>query len=72
MTTTTATCLCTLRFHRARPVPTASGPSTGASRSADNEAFKRTGLAVRDRVVNIYGPGGYESIAPDDSTAASA
>ena len=34
----------------------------------DNEAFKQDGdpLAVRDRIVNIYGPGGYESIAPDD------
>lgn len=34
----------------------------------DNEAFKQDGspLAVRDRIVNIYGPGGYETIAPDD------
>ena len=34
----------------------------------DNEAFKQDGdpLAVRDRIMRIYGPGGYESIAPDD------
>ena len=34
----------------------------------DNEAFKQDGapLAVRDRIMNIYGPGGYETIAPDD------
>ena len=34
----------------------------------DNEAFKQDGdpLAVRDRIMHIYGPGGYETIAPDD------
>ena len=34
----------------------------------DNEAFKQDGdpLAVRDRIMHIYGPGGYKTIAPDD------
>ena len=40
----------------------------------DNEAFKQDGdpLAVRDRIVNIYGPGGYETIAPSASRGSTA